>query len=135
MLASGSRDETVKLWDVHNRVELSTLLSGKQGNWVWIDHRQRVWRGDDGTLLKKRVPPSGNLRPVPVHNMSAQDQLSIAVTPLEITVQSGKSADVSIRVSNTGTHPAYWLRLQPSTSADEAVRLIASRRLFTGKGR
>ncbi len=135
VLASGSRDETVKLWDVHNRVELSTLLSGKQGNWVWIDHRQRVWRGDDGTLLKKRVPPSGNLRPVPVHNMSAQDQLSIAMTPPEITVQSGKSADVSIRVSNTGTHPAYWLRLQPSTSADEAVRLIASRRLFTGKGR
>ena len=43
----------MKLWDVQERGELQTLLGGNSGNWIGVESRRRVFRGDDGTLLKK----------------------------------------------------------------------------------
>ena len=134
LLATGSRDGTVKLWDVQSQGELQTLLGGNSGNWIRVDRRQRVFRGDDGTLLKKRATQQDNWQPVPVTDASGQEAFSVAVFPESMTIQPGESPEVRVQVENTGTAPAYWLHLQPSTSDDGAIRLIPPNRLFTGKG-
>ena len=54
--------------------------------------------------------------------------------PESMTIEPGESPEVRVQVKNTGTAPAYWLHLQPSTSDDGAIRLIPPNRLFTGKG-
>ena len=51
-----------------------------------------------------------------------------------MTIEPGESPEVRVQVENTGTAPAYWLHLQPSTSDDGTIRLIPPNRLFTGKG-
>ena len=134
LLASGSGDRTVKLWDVQNHGELQTLLGGNSGNWIRIDHRQLVFRGDDGTLLQKRATAQDNWQPVPVTDASGEEALSLAVFPESMSIQPGESPEVRVQVENTGTAPAYWLHLQPSTSDDGAIRLIPPNRLLTGKG-
>ena len=134
LLATGADDRTVKLWDVQERSELQTLLGGNSGNWIRVDSRRRVFRGDDGTLLKKRATQHDNWQPVPVADASGQDAFSIAVLPESITIQPGESPEVRIQVTNTGAAPAYWLHVQPATSDDGAIRLIPPNRLFTGKG-
>jgi hypothetical protein len=134
LLAPGARDGTVKLWDMQEQNELQTLLGGNSGNWIRVESRRRVFRGDDGTLLKKRVTQHDNWQPVPVADASGQDAFSIAVLPASITIQPGKSPEVRIQVTNTGAAPAYWLHVQPATSDYGAIRLIPPNRLFTKKG-
>jgi WD40 repeat protein len=63
LLASGADDRTVKLWDVQHKDELQTLLGGKSGNWMRVDRRHLVFRGDDGTLLRKRATEQDNWQP------------------------------------------------------------------------
>jgi hypothetical protein len=60
LLATGSDDRTVKLWEVQHQDELETLLGGNSGNWIRVDRHQRVFRGDDGTLLRKRATQQDN---------------------------------------------------------------------------
>jgi hypothetical protein len=134
LLATGSNDGTVKLWDVQHKDALQTLLGGNGGNWVRVDRRQRVFRGDDGTLLKKRAAQQDNWQPVPVIDASGQEAFSVAVFPESMSIKPGESQEVRVQVENTGTAPAYWLHLQPSISDEGAIRLIPPDRLLTGKG-
>ncbi|MCZ6875782.1 MAG: hypothetical protein O7G88_20005, partial [bacterium] len=133
-LASASFDNTVKLWDVEGRGELQTLLGGRGGNWIRVESRQRVFRGDDGTLLRKRATQNDDWLPVPVAEMSGRSAFSVSVTPASITIKPGESAEVRIQITNTGSRAAYWLHLKSSTSGDEAIRLTPPNRLFKGKG-
>ena len=134
LLATGSGDGTVKLWDVQSQGELHTLLGGNSGNWIHVDHRQQLFRGDNGTLLRKMATQQDNWQPVPVTDATGQEAFSLAVFPESVTIEPGKSPEVRIQVKNTGTAPAYWLHLQPSTSEDGTIRLIPPNRLFRGKG-
>jgi hypothetical protein len=93
-----------------------------------------VFRGDDGTLLKKRATQKDNWQPVPVTDARGQETFSVAVPPESLTIEPGKSPEVRVQVKNTGTVPAYWLHLQPSTSEDRAIRLIPPNPLLTGQG-
>ena len=134
LLATGAADQTMKLWDVQERSELQTLLGGNSGNWIRVESRRRVFRGDDGTLLKKRATQLDNWQPVPVADASGQDTFSLAALPESVTIQPGENPEVRIQVTNTGAAPAYWLHVQPATSDDRAIRLVPPNRLFTGKG-
>ena len=91
LLATGSKDRTVKLWDVQRQGELQTLLGGNSGNWIRVDRRQRVFRGDDGTLLKKRATQQDNWQPVPVTDASGQEAFSVAVFPESMTISQGRA--------------------------------------------
>src|SRR5262249_19087677 len=102
--------------------------------WIRVESRRRVYRGDDGTLLKKRATQHDNWQPLPVVETNGQDAFSIAVLPEPITIQPGESPEVRIQGTNTGVTPAYWLHVQPATSDDGAIRLIPPNRLLTGKG-
>src|SRR5262245_25244736 len=135
LLATGSRDGTVKLWDVQDKGELQTLLGGNGGNWIGVDRHQRVFRGDDGTLLKRRATQQDNWQPVPGTDANGQETFSGAVSPESLTIEPGQSPEVRVQVKNTSTAPAYWLHLQPATSDDRAIRLIPPNRPFTGEGR
>jgi sugar lactone lactonase YvrE len=134
LIATGSWDNTVRLWDVQAKRVLQTLVAENHGNWLSIDRQQQVFRGDDGTLLKKRAIKNGNWLPVPVAGLSGHDNYSISVAPDPMTISPGESKEVRIQVINTGAHPAYWLHLKPSTSDDEAIRLDPPNHLFKGKG-
>ena len=134
LMATGSGDNTVRLWDMQTKSLLQTLVAGDHGNWLCIDRKQQVFRGDDGTLLKKRAIKNGNWLPVPLASLTRQDNFSISVAPESITIFPGESKEVRIQVTNTGAHPVYWLHLEPSTSDDEAIRLDPPNHLFKGKG-
>ena len=75
-----------------------------------------------------------NWQSVPVTDTTGQEAFSLAVFPESMTIEPGENPEVRVQVENTGTAPAYWIHLQPSTSDDEAIRLIPPNRLFTEKG-
>ncbi|MBU0967647.1 MAG: hypothetical protein KKA54_14850 [Proteobacteria bacterium] len=134
-IISGSGDNTVKLWDVKNRKLADTFIAGQNGNWLSIDSRNQIFRGDDGTLLRKRKSKNNDWQPIPVTDMSARDALSVSVLPEFPAVQSGKSIKVEIRIANTGEQPAYQLHLKPALSSDHTLRLDPPDRQFNGKGK
>jgi hypothetical protein len=101
---------------------------------VRVDSRRRVFRGNDGTLLRHRTTQQDNWQPVPVTDASGQEAFSVAVSPESLAVELGESPEVRVRVKNTGTAPAYWLHLQRSISEGGTIRLIPPNRPFTGKG-
>ena len=137
-IASGSLDDTVKLWDVKNRKSTDTFLAGQNGNWLYVDSRNQLFRGDDGTLLRKRNSKNSDWQPVPVADMSAGDTLSISLSiPVDSKipeVQTGTHKEVEIKVINNGEQPAYWLHLKPALSSDGTLRLDPPDRQFKGKG-
>jgi AAA domain len=69
-----------------------------------------------------------------VTDVSGQEAFSVAVFPESMTIEPGESPELRVRVENTGTSPAYWLHLKPSTSEDGAIRLIPPNPLISGKG-
>ena len=81
LIASGSSDHTVRLWDVPAKTVSQTLMAGNNGNWLRIYRQQQVFRGDDGTLLKERAIENGNWLPVAIADMSESDNFSISVAP------------------------------------------------------
>jgi WD40 repeat protein len=135
LIASSSSDNTFRIWDLQSKTVSLTLLEGNHANWLSIDRQRQVFRGDDGTLLKKRDARNDNLLPVPVASSSVNDKYSISVVPEHITLAPGECKEVRIRVTNSGSHPVYWLHPKPSTSRADAIRFDPPDQLFTGKGR
>ena len=94
-----------------------------------------MFRGDDGTFLKKPSGEEGNWQPVPATPSGQQDSLSIEkLDPSAIKIQPGESQELRVQVKNTGNRPAFWLRLKPSVSKDKALRLDPPDTLLEGKG-
>ncbi len=110
------------------------LVPGNRANWLSIDSHRHLLRGDDGTLLKRRGIKNGDWRPVPVAAQSAAGNLSILAVPDDIAIVAGESKEVRITITNSGSHPAYWLRLAPSTSGDDVIRLDPPDQLVNGQG-
>ena len=134
LLATASEDNTVRLWEMPAKTLSHTLVEGNGANWLSIDAQRHLLRGDDGTMLKKRAIENGAWLPVPVAGQSGHDNFSISVVPQSITLFPGESKEIRIRVTNSGSHPAYWLHLKPSASRDDAIRLDPPDHLLIGQG-
>ena len=96
-LASGSRDHTVRLWDVASGRELHTLLS--HTNWVYSvafspDGNTLASGSNDNTIKLWEVNSGRELIPIIGHDKSV---LSVAFSPDGLTLASG-STDQTIRV-------------------------------------
>ncbi|MCI0464229.1 MAG: hypothetical protein L0Z62_45425, partial [Gemmataceae bacterium] len=122
-LVSGSWDDTVKLWvpQKNGRLE-GTLLGGNNGIWLSVDAQGKLWRGDDGSLLRTRAD-NGDWQPLPPQPLAQADTLEFKAVPDPVTLQPHQATDLEIKVTNTGARAAFWLRLEPALSADGAVRL------------
>lgn len=110
------------------------LVKGNRANWLSIDRQRDLLRGDDGTLLKRRAIKNGGWLPVPLAGQSGHDNFSILAAPDSIALVPGEGREISIRVTNSGTHPAYWLHLEPSTGTDDAIRLDPPDNPVKGQG-
>jgi hypothetical protein len=85
-------------------------------------------------MLKRRAIENGAWLPVPVASQSGHDKFSISVVPQSITLIPGESKEIRIRVTNAGSHPAYWLHLKPSANKDDAIRVDPPDHLLQGQG-
>lgn len=134
-IASGSSDRTVKPWDADARREVQTLLGGQRGNWAIIENQQRLFRGDDGTFLRKQIADKKGWKPVSIIDMSEKDDLSLKLVTSPAPLQPGRSREVAVQITNNGAQAAYWLSLLPAQSKDKTIRLDSPNREFKGKGR
>ena len=134
LIATGSEDNTVRLWDMQAKTLWQILLEGNRANWLSIVRQRYLLRGNDGTLLKRRANKNGSWLPVPVAGQSGQGKFLISVVPDHIALVPGESREISIRVTNFGSQPAYWLHLEPSTSRDGALRLDPPDQRVKGQG-
>jgi len=138
-IISGSDDGTTKIWDIRSKKESQRLHGGNDGNWLIIDKKDnlKIFRGDDGSFLKRRSPENnGDWRPAFIAGMPGQDHFSLATAPESLSISPGESKQIRIQITNTGSHPIYQLRLKPSMSDDETVRLDPPGNYFdfNGKG-
>jgi len=60
LIATGSEDNTVRLWDMQAKTLWQILVEGNRANWLSIDRQRYILRGDDGTLLKRRAIKNGS---------------------------------------------------------------------------
>ena len=114
LLASASADGTVRLWDPKSRVCELILAGGRDGTWVACRPVEgRCWRHDDGSLAVRKGL-DGLLTPVTPPAGAEPARLEIVALPASnpaLATGDGRSTEVTVRVVNQGSAPAYWLRI------------------------
>ena len=119
-IASGSFDKTVRIWDVTNKTETQLFLGGGDNNWLTVDAKGVVLRGEDGTWIRQL--PGGRQGPLVPGHMATRDNFSVKMVAKKLTFTPEQSHTVEIQVTNQGAAPAYWLHVDTLATDDQTVR-------------
>jgi hypothetical protein len=111
MLASGSWDDTIRLHRVKDGKLLWILISGSKGNWLSINPNNRLWRGDDGSLLVNK-DENGNVTPVLPPKPVNKGYLNIRVdNQISIQAFDGRATPIIFKIKNIGAGRVYWINI------------------------
>ena len=117
LLASISRDETERWWDPESGSCTEIRASGRDGAFVVCRPAEgRCWRHDDDGSFLLRKGANGVLTPVPPSAGAEPARLEIYALERgrpgsDLATGDGRSTEVTVRIVNQGSTPAYWLRI------------------------
>ncbi len=100
-----------------------------------INKEQQVFRSEHGNLLRKKTT-NNNWLPIPPTDISPESNFSLSINPdnLSVLAEQDKEAQITVEIKNTGSKPAYWLKLKSTQSEDGIIRLSEPDNQLKSKG-
>ena len=107
-LASGSRDNTVRLWDVNTGQLKRVLLGDTSGRWLSCEEKQCLCFDNDTVWSKTKGYCTKRLAPAEIQRTGS---LSVQSFDENIVVADGEAKNFNVTIRNISDERVYWTQI------------------------